>query len=161
MICPCCGGRMKLGAVVCSCGARFVGDPLDDVPVKVRRFGPVMTAVAAPAVVLLAALVFTWWMALSGVAAIWLAARAMKLSKRDPEAYGGYRVAAGTLALTLVSGLSLAAFEISRLPEYFKKREIRKIAATEAAFRHQTSALEDYRSKNGSYPKDEETLKKV
>src|SRR5262252_2095552 len=121
-----------------------------------------MTAVAAPAVVLGAALVFTWWLALGGVAVIWLAARAMKLAKRDPEAYGGYRVAAGTLALTLVSGLSLAAFEISRIPEYFKKREIRKIAATESAFRHlQTSPLEDYKSKNGSYPKDEETLKKV
>jgi hypothetical protein len=153
---------MKLGAVVCNCGARFVGDPLDDVPVRVRRFGPVMTAVAAPAVVLTAALVFTWWLALGGVAVVWLAARAMKLARRDPESYGGYSVAAGTLVLTLVSGAGLAAFEISRIPEYFKKREIRELVATESAFWHCRSAtLEDYRNKYGSYPKDEEAIKKL
>jgi len=152
---------MKLGAVVCNCGARFVGDPLDDVPVRVRRFGPVMTAVAAPALVLTAALVFTWWLALGGVAVVWLAVRAMKLARRDPESYGGYRVAASTLVLTLVSGAGLAAFEISRIPEYLKKREIRKLAATESAMLHLVSALEDYRSKYGSLPKDEETIKKM
>ena len=152
---------MKLGAVVCSCGARFVGDPLDDVPFKVKRFGPVMTAVGVPLLVLTASLVFTWWLALGGVVAIVLAARAMKLARRDPEGYGGYRVAAGTLVVTLISGGALAAFEIGRIPEYFKKREMRKVAATEAAMLHFKPALEDYLNKYGSLPKDEEAFKKA
>src|SRR5262249_60580354 len=95
MVCPCCGGRMKLGALECSCGARIVGDPLDEIPIKVKRFGPVMTAVAVVAAVIIASLVVTSWMALGGILVVWFARRALRLGRRGPEGFGRYRGSGG------------------------------------------------------------------
>jgi len=153
---------MKLGALECSCGARIVGDPLDEIPIKVKRFGPVMTAVAALAAVIIASLVVTSWMALGGILVIWSARRAVKLGRRDPEGFGGYRVAVGTLSLALVSGGALLSYAISRIPEYLRKQEIRRVAATESAMMHGFALLEDYKNKNGgSLLRDEEAMMKA
>ncbi len=62
MLCPCCGGKIALGVPACLCGARFVGEPLDDTPIKVKRFGPAMTAVLMLAIAVSVPLIITKWL---------------------------------------------------------------------------------------------------
>ena len=45
MLCPCCGESVFRSARECDCGARFVGEPLDETPIKVQRLGPAMISV--------------------------------------------------------------------------------------------------------------------
>ena len=66
MLCPCCGSEMLLEARECRCGARMVGDPLDDPPIQVKRYGPAFTSAALAASVTLS-LVATRWAAVGGV----------------------------------------------------------------------------------------------
>jgi|HubBroStandDraft_6_1064221.scaffolds.fasta_scaffold57445_1 hypothetical protein len=160
MLCPCCGEQMPLGAGDCRCGARFVGEPLPESPFKVQRLGPAMTAVAV-SVAVAASCRISLWMALGGFIAVWLAWRAVKLAKQDPESYGGYRIARLTLTLVLVLGSSLGIYEISRIPRYIHQREIVPKLATQSAMLHLTGLLEAYKRKNGSYPTNAEALKKT
>jgi hypothetical protein len=160
MLCPCCGGEMPLGASSCSCGARIVGDPLPESPFKVARLGPVMTAVATT-IVIAASCRISLWLALGALPAAWLAWRALKLAKADPERYGGYRVARATLAIILVVGCSLGTCEISRIPRYLDNRRAVKTAATQAVILHVAGVLEDYKQKNGSLPANKEALMKI
>ncbi|HEY7545131.1 MAG TPA: hypothetical protein VID27_09625, partial [Blastocatellia bacterium] len=132
MLCPCCGEEVALGAEGCVCGARFVGHPLDQSPVKVQQFGPVMNTAALLAVVIIASLVFTKWLAFAAVLVLWSSWRAMRLAKRSPEAYGGYRVAAGMLIATAVAGSVAGGFGIAYIPQYLRNYKERQEAATRA-----------------------------
>jgi type II secretory pathway pseudopilin PulG len=142
----------------CACGGRFVGSPLDEKPFKVQRFGPAMLSVALLAVVVTAALVFTKFIALAAVLVVWSARRAMRLARRDPELYGGYRTAAATLVMTLIAGSVAGAFAVGSIPRWLNNREERKQAATRAQLHRIQSLLEDYKRKYGSYPADEKVL---
>lgn len=159
MLCPCCAARMERGALECSCGARIVGDPLGETPFKVRRYGPVMIAVAAFAVVGAGALIFSTWVALGAVLPILLSRRALLLAKRDPSLYGGYKTATANLALTLLASAALSSYAIIRIPDYLEKRTIKARAAQQAIMLHLAVLLEQYRSKNGSYPRDLEPIR--
>ena len=164
MLCPCCGGGVLRSATECGCGARFVGEPLDDPPIKVQRLGPAMTSVALLALVVAAALVATKWLAFAGVLALWSAWRAMRLARRDAEWYGGYKTAAATFAVTILSGAGLAAYGIAHIPQALDNYKTRHIAATQAAMYHAANALEEYKRTIGigsSYPKDAQEFKKA
>lgn len=161
MLCPCCGAQITLGVRDCLCGARFVGAPLDDEPIKVRRFGPAMTAVLLFALALAATFILTKWLAVTVVIPMWYAARAVRLARRDPEWYGGFGVASATLTLTIVGGLIAASYGIISVPRFLENRRVRRVAATQAAMHHLANLLEDYKRTYGSYPKNTQEIKKA
>lgn len=163
MLCPCCGGRVFRGAHECGCGARFVGEPLDETPIKVQRLGPAMTSVGLLALVVVAALVATKWLAVAAGLVMWSAWRAVRLAKRDAEWYGGYKTAAATLSLTIAGSLALAAYGIAHIPQAFENYRLRQVAATEASFHHVASLLEDYKLNVGigSYPSTQDYKKVI
>jgi hypothetical protein len=160
MLCPCCGGSVFRSARECGCGARFVGEPLDETPIKVQRLGPAMISVGLLALVVVASLVLTKWMAVAAGLVIWSAWRAVKLAKRDAEWYGGYRTAVTTLSLTIVGSLALAAYGIAHVPKAFENYKLRQTAFTQASMHHVASLLEDFKLKAGYYPSAQE-FKKV
>lgn len=161
MLCPCCGGTVLRGALQCGCGARFVGEPLDEVPIKVQRLGPAMTCVALLALVVAAALVATKWLAFAAVVVIWSAWRAVRLAKRDAEWYGGYKTAVATLSLTIAGSAILAAYGIAHVPQAFENYKLRQVAATQASIHHLASLLAEYQLAKGSYPLNAQEFKKV
>ncbi len=154
MLCPCCGGSVLRSAHACSCGARFVGEPLDETPIKVQRLGPAMTSAALLALVVVASLVATKWMAFAAVLVIWSAWRAVRLARQDAEWYGGYRTAAATLSLTIAGSLGLATYGIAHIPQAFENYQIRRVAATQSSMHHIAGLLEEYKLRvgHGSYP---------
>ena len=136
MLCPCCGGNLFRSSQECGCGARFVGEPLDETPLKVQRLGPAMTSVALLALVVVAALVATKWLAFAAVLVIWSAWRAVRLARRDAEWYGGYKTAATTLTVTIMGGAVLAAYGIAHIPKALENYKTRQIAATQSVMYH-------------------------
>ena len=164
MLCPCCGGAVLRGAVECGCGARFVGEPLDEKPIKVQRLGPAMTSVALLALVVMLSLAATKWMALAAPLVIWSAWRAMRRAKTDPEWYGGYKTAVTTFTVTTVAGAMLATYGIAHIPQAIENYKLRRIAATEAAMYHYANALEEYKrtiGKGSSYPTNSQEFRKA
>lgn len=161
MLCPCCGATILRVASECGCGARFVGEPLDETPIKVLRLGPAMTAVALLMLVVVAALVATKWLAFAAVLVIWAAWRAVRLARRDPQWYGGYKTATATLAVTIAASATLAAYGIAHIPQAWDNYWLRQTAATQSTMHHVASLLEEYKRINGAYPKDAQEYKKV
>ena len=157
MLCPCCGGSVLRATSGCACGARFVGEPLDDTPIKVQRLGPAMISVGLLALVVFASAVATKWMAVAAVVVLWSAWRAMKLARRDAEWYGGYRTAATTFSVTLVASLALATYGVAHIPKALENYRIKQVAATEASMHHIAGLLEEYKQKVGlgAYPTPE------
>lgn len=161
MLCPCCGDKIKLAARECNCGARFVGNPLDDAPIKVQRLGPAMIAVLSFAAVVGATLVITKFFAIAAIAVIWASWRATRLARRDPESYGGYRTAAAMLVVTIIGGVIASAYAAAYVPRLLENRRLRQVAATSAAFHHMAGLLEEYKQAYGSYPRNTQELKKA
>src|SRR5215216_529516 len=114
MLCPCCGKRIALGASDCCCGARFIGEPLDDEPIKVKRFGPVATALLLMVIVACAILTITKWAAFAIALIIWLSWRAMKLARRSPDWYGGYRTGMAALVIAIICGALAGGYGVTR-----------------------------------------------
>lgn len=154
MLCPCCGASIVRGTSLCNCGARFVGEPLNEMPIRVQRFGPAMISVAMLLLVITAALVATKWLALAAALVIWLAWRALQLTKRDPELYGGYKTVMVTLVVTVAGSVGLASYGIAHIPKALDNYRIRQVAATQAKMHHIASLLEQYKLILGTYPKD-------
>jgi hypothetical protein len=154
MLCPCCGVSIFRTAGECGCGARFVGEPLDETPIKVQRLGPAMTSIALLALVVASALVVTKWMALAAVVVVWSAWRALRLARVNAEWYGGYKTAATTLSLTMAGGLTLATYGIAHIPTALENYRLRQVAATQSSMYHVANLLEDYKLNisNGAYP---------
>jgi hypothetical protein len=161
MLCPCCGGTILRAGPLCACGARFVGEPLDETPIKVQRLGPAMTSVALLALVVIAALIATKWLAFAAVLVMWSARRAVRLARQDPGWYGGYKTAAATLSLTIAGSVALAAYGIAHVPQAFENYRLRQVAATQASMYHVASLLEVYIRAKGSYPLTPQEFKKV
>jgi hypothetical protein len=160
MLCPCCGIEMNKGARECGCGARFVGEPLDQKPVKIQSYGAVMNSVGLLTLVVVTALAFTKFLAFGAILVIWSAWRAMKLAKRDPEGYGGYKIATATLLVTLIAGLGIASYAIAYIPKFLDNREARRTATTKASFYHTANLLDDYKRTHGSYPRNTQEFSK-
>ena len=162
MLCPCCGGSVFRSARACNCGARFVGEPLDETPIKVQRLGPAMTSVGLLALVVVASLVATKWLAVAAVLVMWSAWRAVRLARLDAEWYGGYKTAMATLSLTIAGSLALATYGIAHIPRALENYKLRQVAATKSSMHHVAGLLEDYKLKggHGGYPRTTE-FKKV
>ena len=161
MLCPCCGTSIALGINECACGARFVGSPLDETPIKVRRFGPALTSILLLGLAVGLAAIVTKWLAPLALIPAWYAMRAMRLEKSDPASYGGYRLAAVTLTIALTGSAVLAVYGIANIPRALENRRIRHVAGTQAAMYHLANLVEDYRHTFGSYPRDTQEIKKV
>ncbi len=154
MPCPCCGENILLTSMNCKCGARFVGAPLDETPLKVQRLGPALTSLSLLALVVCAGLVATKWFAFAGVIVIWSAWRAVRLAKHNPEWYGGYKIAAATLTIAMAAGAGLATYGLAHIPKALDNFHTRRVAATQSAMYHYYGALEEYKSRFGSFPKN-------
>jgi len=154
MLCPCCGGPVARKANECRCGARFVGEPLDESPIKVQRLGPAMTSITLLALVIAGSVIVTKWFALASVFVIWSAARAVRLAKQDSDWYGGYKTSLATLSLTLAGSLAMATYGVAHIPKALENYRIRQIAATQASMHHIAGLLEDFRVNvnHGAYP---------
>ena len=161
MDCPCCGVRITLGVDQCLCGAKFVGEPLDDAPLKVQRLGPAMTSVLLLATVVVVSLAFTKWLAFAGAVVLWSSWRAARLARRNPEWYGGYRTAATTLTVTILASTILGAYGISHIPIALENRRTRQIAATQALCYHVQILLEEYKRTYGSFPRNAQEYEKA
>ncbi len=161
MLCPCCGKEIALGAPECRCGARFVGEPLDDTPIKVKRYGPAMTAVLMLAIAVSVPLIITKWLGVILVIPIWRAARAMRLARREPEWYGGYKVATATLLLSIAAGVFSVVYVAKNVPQFLENRKVRRVAATQAAMYHLASLLENYKRTYGTYPANTVEIRKA
>lgn len=161
MLCPCCGNEIVPEARWCNCGARFVGEPLGKPPITVQRLGPVMTSITLLLAVTGAALIFTKFFAIAGVLVIWSAWRAARLGRRNPAEYGGYRVAAATLAVTILAGAVSLGFTVAYIPRFFENRRIRQEAATRAAIYRIANMVEAYRRDFDSVPKDIQAINKA
>ncbi|HSQ20699.1 MAG TPA: hypothetical protein VLR92_10025, partial [Blastocatellia bacterium] len=109
-----------------------------------------MTSVALLALVVVASLVITKWLAFAAVLVIQSAWRAVKLAKHDADWYGGYKTAVGTLTLAITGSASLAAYGIAHVPKAIENYHIRQIAATQASMHHVASLLESYRLSHDS-----------
>jgi hypothetical protein len=138
----------------------MVGDPVDDLQVELRRFGPAATSSVLLFAVAAATMVFTYWLAAAGLLVLWQARRAMRLVRRDPQRYGGYKLAAATFFVAAAAMASLLAYLVAHIPEFLEKRRIRQAAATSAAMYQMAALLESYKDKHGSYPRNLEALKK-
>ena len=161
MLCPCCGSEMSATARECGCGARMVGNPLDEPAIAVRRFGPAMTSVALLLLVIASALVFNYWLALGAALALAQAWRAIKLSRRNPDLYGGYRAAAAVLVATTAALLTAGVYGVIRIPRVLEKRQMRLEAGTQQALFHWAGLLEDYKRRNNdSFPETLQDFKK-
>ncbi len=161
MLCPCCGSETTETARECDCGARKVGDPLDDTPIVVRRFGPAITSVVILSAVVASSFIFTYWLALGGALALFEARRAMKLSRRQPDLYGGYSAAAAVFVLTITALLLAGTYGVSRIPRVLERQRMRPEAATQDAIFHWAGLLEEYKKKNNdSFPETLQDFKK-
>src|SRR5205085_10843822 len=136
MMCPCCGAGIAVGVTACACGGRFVGAPLAKAPVKIRRYGPAVTALLLLVLAVALTALLTKWLAPLALVPAWLARRALRLEKRDPAGFGGRRVAAATLGLALAGAAGMAAYGISHIPRALENHRVRRVAATEAAMHH-------------------------
>lgn len=161
MLCPCCGRTILRVASECGCGARFVGEPLDHPPIHVQRLGPALTAVALLLLVVMAGIGVTKWLAFAGLLVIWAAWRAVRLARRDPKWYGGYKTAATTLTVSLAAGATLAAYGIAHVPQAWDNYRLRQKAFTQSEMHHVANLLEEYKRANSGYPKDVQEYKKV
>ncbi len=161
MLCPCCGKDIPLGAPVCRCGARFVGEPLDERPFKVQRLGPVMFAIGLMILVSASALIFTKWLALAGVLIFWAARRAMKLARRAPDEFGGYRTATATLIVALAAGAVATGYTIAYVPKFLEARQAKREAYTRAEIYRVASRLEAYKRAYNSYPSTMQEYRKA
>lgn len=161
MLCPCCGDRIAVGIKACACGARFVGAPLDETPIKIRRFGPALTALLLFGLAIGLTAILTKWLTPLGLVPAWFALRALRLEKRDPAGYGGRRIATATLTLALAGSAVMAAYGIVYIPRALDNHRTRRDAATEAAIHHLAAILEDYKAATHSYPKDMAELRKI
>jgi len=159
MLCPCCGETISLRVSACSCGARFVGKPLDTDPIKVKRLEPALTSLLLVAVITTASLIFTKWFALGGLIVIWSAWRALRLARVNPEWYGGRRIAASVFGVAVIATVSAGVVALSLLPRYLENRKIRQAAATRAEMHHMASLLEDFKCTHGSYPRNAADIK--
>ena len=161
MLCPCCGAEIALGIAACDCGARFVGRPFDETPVKIRRFGPAATSALLLLVAVGLTAIATKWLAPLAIVPAWFAWRAVRLEKSDPDGYGGRRVAVATLTLAIIGGLGMATYGISYIPRAVENYRVRRAAATEATMHHVAAILEEYKAANGGYPEDMAAFKKL
>jgi hypothetical protein len=161
MLCPCCGGQIALGIKACACGARFVGPPLDETPIKMRRFAPAMTALLLLVLAIGLTALLTKWLTPLALVPAWYALRALRLEKGDPAGYGGRRIAATTLVLALGGSTGMAAYGISYIPRALENYSIRRVAATQAVIHHVAAIIADYKATTHSYPKDMAELRKI
>ena len=160
MLCPCCGNKIAIEARECGCGARFVGEPLSQ-PFKIRRYEPMLTALFLLMIAAGGIYYISRWAAVVSVFFLWAALRAVRITGRDREGYGGYRAALLMLVLAVIGGAAAAVNGVNRFTHYLEVRRLREVAATHAAMYRVASFLENYKRTYGSYPRNEEEIKKV
>ncbi len=163
MLCPCCGNELAIEARECGCGARFVGAPLDEKPVKatIKSYGQVMNAAGLFAAITAATFIFTKFFALGAIVIVWYTWRVMQRSRRQPELFGGYKVAATILVLTLVAGVAAIALTAAYIPKMIQRKKDRRVAATLASFYEVKRQLEEYSLTHGRYPIDAQEYARV
>ena len=86
---------------------------------------------------------------------MWLARRARRLSRHQPLAFGGQRIALTAMTLSLLLFVAFSAAGISSIPRAIQSSRARHLAATRAEFYHlHSQALTKYYQEMGTYPQE-------
>jgi hypothetical protein len=150
MVCACCGGEMAADGLSCPCGARVVGPPLPEPEYVVPKLGRPIFALVLAAVSIPA---FFWkWLLVPALAGLWLSRGALGKIKADPARFGGKRLAAAAMTLSVLVLASVAIYIIVGLPKYLRYRAESQRAATRAQMYRLAIALHEYKDKYGTYP---------
>lgn len=156
MVCPCCGGEMAADNLSCSCGARVVGPPLVEPDNIVPEIGRPLIAIVLASISLIA---FIWkWLLVATIISLFLAIKAIKLSKKDSRHFGGRRIATVAAILSTVIILGVSIYVGIGIPKYLKFQAESQRAATRAQMYHIASALHEYKMKHGVYPANLDVL---
>lgn len=156
MVCPCCGGEMAADNLSCSCGARVVGPPLVEPDNIVPALGRPLIALALACISLIA---FIWkGLLVVTVISLYLAIKAIKLSKKDSRHFGGIRIATTAFMLSTIILLGVSIYIGVGIPKYLKLRTESQQAATRAQMYHIASALHEYKMEHGIYPANLDVL---
>ncbi len=86
---------------------------------------------------------------------MWLARRALKLRRRNPVQFGGQRMAATALLLSLLWFVLFSAAGLSSIPRALQRGRAKHLAAMRAQFyRMHNEALNRYYAEFGTYPQE-------
>ncbi len=174
--CPSCGQMIARETMQCPCGARWVASQPAGTEFLVPRLGMPLAAlgliglsVVGEGLILAHELYVSplvWTEAAAGMllflarfsvpmilVAFYLAFRGLRAARRDPQRYGGERLArmglaAATLLLLVHGGVFLA-----RVPRMIENGRLRREAATRANLYRLAWAIEAYRQQYGTYPR--------
>ena len=93
---------------------------------------------------------------------IWLARRAVRLSRKDPQHFGGLRLSRVSLAISACLFMIFTTVGISGIPAAIERSHVRKLAATRAMmYELHQQALQKYYREYGSYPQELSDLSRV
>jgi hypothetical protein len=86
---------------------------------------------------------------------MWLARRARKLQKREPQQFGGQRMAAAALMLSMLWFVLFSAAGLSSIPRALQRGRAKHLASVRAQFyRLHNEALTRYYAEFGTYPQE-------
>jgi len=96
------------------------------------------------------------------LAGIWLAQRARRLAKSQPDAFGGVGMARTSLLLSSVWAVLLLGVTAFNIPEAIARGKAKRQAATRAAmYQLHRQSIQKYFNEFGSYPQDLSDLSRV
>jgi len=93
---------------------------------------------------------------------IWLARRAIRLSRKEPQHFGGLRLSRISLAISACLFVIFTSVGISGIPDAIEKSRARNLAATRAMmYELHQQALQKYYNEYGSYPQELSDLSRI
>ncbi len=177
MVCPGCGVEVAREASSCACGVHWIGKPhFESAQPVARLYRPIMawSALAilfvVQAVVMIRALYFTsyrWPVELErtafylarfllpgAAAAAFFARRGWRAARRDPEAFGGGRLALSAYLVSLGLLIIYSSVAVLHIPRGLENRRIRRMAQTQANMYRLAGMIEAYRKQYATYPRN-------
>lgn len=89
------------------------------------------------------------------IISMWLARRAIKLRQSNPQLFGGQRMAAAAMLLSMAWFVIFSAAGISSIPRALQRGRAKHLAAVRAQFYHMhNEALTRYYAEFGTYPQE-------
>jgi len=96
------------------------------------------------------------------LAGLWLARRAIRLTKADARLFGGIRMAKASMAMSTLIAVLVSTVAISAIPGAFERGRERRIASTHAVmYQLHEQALKKYYDEFGTYPQELQDLSRV
>jgi type II secretory pathway pseudopilin PulG len=141
---------MAADGLSCSCGARVVGPPLVEPDYLLPSIGRALIAMIL-AVIGIGAFVWKWLLVVTLLAVV-LSLRAWRSAQRDPRRFGGQRLAATALAISLLLVIGVTGYVLTGIPKYLRTNVEKERAAARAQLYQVAIKLRQYKRLHGSYP---------